>query len=212
VEAVPATSGAQRTVRLAAALVAGQVVLVAVIGWVIFACAGDRSAQSGDAALDPLAAPPAQILPAPAAASPAPRKRVSESPAPPTHRGPGANGQPSRPARPASTPPVAETAGPPRWLPLVPAPTITTPPGPLTLAPPPSPPAPPPPASPVATANPTAVSGASPSAATASPSASPRTVLAGWLCGQIYARARSDDGWTVRCLPARDHHLRWKIV
>jgi hypothetical protein len=192
VEAVPATSGVRRTVRVAAALVAGQVLLVAVIGWVTLTCADDRPAHDASP-VDQMAAPPGLIRPIP------PSSASSSPTASPVRHKPAHTADPGRTTRPASraaNPGTGETAPAPVPPPVVASPSASpaasfgpsTSSGPLTLVP-----------TPTVTPSPTA-------------SATREPVRVGQPCSKIFALARSEDGWIVRCLPTRYRHLRWKIV
>jgi hypothetical protein len=67
----------------------------------------------------------------------------------------------------------------------------------------------PPPTGPAAITSPPPTIVATPSPTT---SATSTPVLAGHPCDRIWALARAEDGWMVRCLPTRYHQLRWKIV
>ena len=122
----------RRTVVVAVALVTGQALLCAVIGFVTFGDHG-RPAPAGPRAAEPLAGPPvavpAPVLPEPSATSRAPRKRgkahVSSS---------------ARPARPATTSPVPRrSSGAPAPEPAVTSPAATAPapepPSPISLVP-----------------------------------------------------------------------------
>jgi hypothetical protein len=200
VEAVPATSGVRRTVRLAAALVVGQVLLVAVIGWVTFTYA-DKRPGGNTPAVERLAAPPAAIPPP---AVPAPGD--SATPAPPASTstsGRTRTADPDLPVaprsssspRPAAGPAAAGTSAPPGAPPV--PPTVTAPVNGLTT----------PPLTLVPTADSPAVSTPTPTT-----SSRPPPIVAGQACTQMFALARAADGGMVRCLPARDHQLRWKIV
>jgi hypothetical protein len=203
-------SGAQRTVRLAAVLVIGQVALVAIIGWVIFAYADDGSTRLKTPAVDQLALPPAQVLPAPRAGKPPVGKPPVGKPSTGTPSSgesspAGTSVSESRVLGPRAHPKTDSTGSAPGRgrtapvrpripLPVAPTPAATSS-DPLTLVPPPA-------------------SSPSPPAATPSPtvSASPTPVLAGRPCPKADVVSRAEDGSTVRCLPTLDHELRWKIV
>jgi hypothetical protein len=235
VEAVPATSGVRRTVRLAAALVVGQVLLVAIVGWVTLTRAGDRTAPTARG-VDQLAAPPGPMAPAPPAHTP---PGPPKSPAPSGSTGPAGNGNdgsagngndgsagngndgPAAGGRAGATDQQAPHARKSRTGPdgpaLAPSPPGTSS-GPLSLIPPTSIPP-----TLVPSTAPTLLAGAPPTAptpppippaATPSPSAgvTAAPVLAGRPCDRLGALARADDGRMVRCLVARDYQLRWKIV
>ena len=192
-EAVPATSGVRRTVRLAAALVVGQVLLVAVIGWVTFTQAGQHSGRDTPA-VEQLAAPPA-VIPPPAV--PAPTRSATPGPGAGTSTAGHPRDRTTDPDRPAaarasssSRPPAAGPV-----LPPLPPPVATPGSGPetapLTLVP----------------------TSDSPAAVTPTPTASSSPpVLAGQACTEMYTLAQAADGQMVQCLPTRSHQLRWKIV
>jgi hypothetical protein len=201
VEAVPATSGVRRTVRLAGALVVGQLLLVAVVGWVTFTRGDDRRGN-GAPAVDQLAAPPAVIVPPPV---PPAVTRTTVPGAGPTsgggtavagrRRGHTGGHAPSSTPRPAASDLPASSAAPATTAPPVPPTTVNSPTAntpavgsvipPLTLVP--------------------------PSSSAPSPTASD-PILPGRPCIEIFASARAVDGRPVRCLPTPADGLRWKIV
>jgi hypothetical protein len=200
VEAVPATIGARRTVRLAAALVVGQVFLVAIVGWMTLTRPGDRPA-AGASGVDRMAAPPAWIAPA---REPSSRKSSSTSPAESARAHTTEQG-PADPADPAVGPTQSPRPDP---NPLVPFGTAgSVPSDPLALTPPSSGTL----TSPKATPSPSA-GGSGGLGVSASAGPTPATVLAGRPCDHWGALTRADDGRMVRCLPGRYYRLRWKIV
>jgi len=216
VEAVPATIGARRTVRLAAALVVGQVFLVAIVGWMTLTRPGDRPA-AGASGVDRMAAPPAWIAPA---REPSSGRPPSTSPAE-SARAHTIEQAPADPANPARTP--AGTTQSPGAAPVSLAPfgaAGSAPAGPLALTPPSSGTATSPKATPSPSAGPagtgtggsvgTGGSGGLGVSGSAGPT--PGTVLAGRPCDHWGALARAHDGRMVRCLPGRYYRLRWKIV
>lgn len=187
---VPETREVRRTVRVAVALVVGQALLCAVIGWVTFSYSRER-AHRDPAAVDQLAAPPATIAVSPSV--------------PTTGRTPGPTPGSSR-AR--STPPAAPVPpGPPR-----PATGVTTSTGPAaSVAPTTTSKSPylvviPPPAAPRASASPSPAASATPTAVVEEP------VVAGARCDRRGALGRTADGVDVLCLPDRQGRLHWKIV
>jgi hypothetical protein len=186
-------------VRVAAALVIGQIVLVAIVGWVTLTRAGDRPAP-GAPRVDQLAAPG---LLAPAA-PPSPEESRGKSPSV-HHRAQTVDPSPAAAAKKPGADPAAPTPARAAGPALTPSPPGTSS-GPLTLVPPvswgaaqPTTAATTPPISPAVAPSPTA-------------SAPPAPVLAGRPCDQLGALTRADDGRMVRCLPDRHHQLRWKIV
>ncbi|MFI6072744.1 hypothetical protein ACIA5C_14265 [Actinoplanes sp. NPDC051343] len=216
-EAVPATIGARRTVRLAAALVVGQIFLVAIVGWMTLTRPGDRPA-TGASGVDRMAAPPAWIAPA---REPSFRKPSSTSPAE-SARAHTTEQAPVDPANPAKT--SAGTAQSPGPAPISLAPfgaAGPAPSDPLALTPPSSGTATSPKATPSPSAGPAGTAGTGGSVGTGgsgglgvsgSASPTPGTVPAGRPCDHWGALARADDGRMVRCLPGRYYRLRWKIV
>jgi hypothetical protein len=219
VEAVPATIGARRTVRLAAALVVGQVFLVAIVGWMTLTRPGDRPA-AGASGVDRMAAPPAWIAPA---REPSSGKPSSTGPAE-SARAHTTEQAPADPINPTSTsvgPTQSSGHTPIPPIPLVPfGAADSAPSNPLGLTPPSSGTATSPKATPSPSAGPgsagaggsggTGGSGGLGVSGSASPT--PGTVLAGRPCDHWGVLARADDGRMVRCLPGRYYRLRWKIV
>jgi len=100
VESVPATRTVRRTVRVAVALVVGQALLYALIGYLTLG----RSSGSGDRLADPpLALPPATTsIPA---APPSPFASATSLPATATHRSRDATNTAGRVPREADEPP-----------------------------------------------------------------------------------------------------------
>ncbi|MFI5888975.1 hypothetical protein ACIA5D_02520 [Actinoplanes sp. NPDC051513] len=191
-ESLPAAGTVRRTVRVAVALVVGQALLCALIGWLTLG-RGHGSA----ATVDQMAAPP---VPAPTAtsryATPAPTAATSATPpatagrktadrkvaATPSRANPPALDPPDPPA-PAPPPPAPATA-----VPELPDPTIvvttTTVPGRALVPPMPSP----------------------------TLSEAPGPVTVGDRCLPEGAFARTADGDLVRCVRTWRHRSRWKIV
>ncbi|MEU8814180.1 hypothetical protein [Actinoplanes sp. NPDC048796] len=199
-EPVPVTRGVRRTVRMAVALVIGQALLCALIGWLTLGRSGSESGGSG-AAVDQAAAPP----PRPSAAAPAPAVPAPEPPvaAPRSPEAPVSKTR--RPTRKATTTVTAAAPEATKPPPVTSKPAVpsVTPSSELIMLPPE------PPESPVA-----------------SPSSSPtpgdrprpdgeqfqRDVTVGDRCWPEGAFGRTRDGELVRCLRARYDPPRWKIV
>ncbi|GGK98915.1 hypothetical protein [Mangrovihabitans endophyticus] len=211
-EPVARVIAARRTVRVAAALLIGQFVLCVVIGWLTLGAA--RSGPGGrPPGTDALAGPPVAAPSTGAGHAPAPSSTTSPAT---TSRTAPASG-PSREARQA--PAAASDAG--RRPPASATPLLAGEPPVDSVAP--RSPAPPAPDAGPSTLDPTARSGiAAPPPASvpvpASPSAGPSApvtdgpVRPGGRCGVEGADAETDDGVAVRCLPAGDGTLRWRIV
>jgi hypothetical protein len=208
VEAVPATSGVRRTVRLAGALVVGQVLLVAVIGWVTFTCAGGHSAK-GAPAVDQLAAPPAVIPPPAPGQAPPP----SPSQAPPLSPSPAASATESAAAGAQTRTADPDPPAAPRSNASGPRPRMIAP----SASAAPSAPVPPAPpystvASPGSSSPPPTLVSSSDAPASTPPGSPAPPIQAGQPCTEMFAVAMTADGRLVRCLPTRYHELRWKIV
>ena len=190
-DSLPAAGTVRRTVRVAVALVVGQALLVALIGWLTLT----RSDGSGGT-VDQMAALPATPLPTTVgryADPPAPPAASTSVATPPATRRTTA-GRKSEPATVAPQAPSRTAKPVPATLPPEPTPTIVVTPTvvPPALAPPqPSPPASPPPTS---------------------PSIAPGPVVVGYPCAPEGAYAYTAHGVLVRCTRLWHHRLRWKIV
>lgn len=181
----------RRTVRVAVALVVGQVTLCVAIGWVIFSYSLQH-AHRGSAAVDQIAAPRPPIASSPSPTVPSPTPAPAASATTPRK-------QASRPAGPV--PP--RTGAPATAVPPVPpAPRTTAAPAPSSE-------------SPQASLVPpfASVSTSPSSSASATPSARPgEPVVVGAPCDRPGAAGRTADGRDVRCMPDGPYHLVWKIV
>ena len=194
---VPETREVRRTVRVAVALVVGQVLLCAIIGWVTFSYSQQRAHQ-GSAAVGQIAVPTPPIAAWPSGPAPSP----IPAPAPSTRSTRTHSPRPAGPMPPAST-----------ELPAIEAATdaLTMPAWPPTAAPTPTSGGPqatqvPPPASAVEKPVPSASVSAPPTEVAEEP------VVPGASCDRLGALGRTADGRDVRCLPDRLGRLRWKIV
>jgi hypothetical protein len=186
-----ARASARRTVRVAAALVAGQAVLCAVIGYVTL---GGHGARGTDAAgpVDPFAARPLVLPPS---AVPAP-SATTVAPGPPA----AAKSTPARPAATARsrhhpeltpTPPAAEP----------PPDVLVAPPGPTT------------PTGPSTTPSPDATSSTGQSGQPPSPPASLPTqesVTVGESCAPVDAPGVTTDGIAAQCVLSDAGVLSWQ--
>ncbi|UQU66120.1 hypothetical protein COUCH_07445 [Couchioplanes caeruleus] len=174
----------RRTVIVAVALVTGQALLGAVIGFMTFDRADEAPAPAR--AAEPAVAPPIVVppasMPAPTEASRPPRKRAVADASSGT-RGPGRASSAS--ARTVTEPPAAPAAPQLRT-------TVPTPP-PSSGPPPPAPPAP----------------GLVPSPDVDEPEDPP---VVREPCEDEGATGRTDDGKVVRCERGRDGKLRWRPV
>ncbi|WP_250001868.1 hypothetical protein [Actinoplanes sp. M2I2] len=210
-EPVPVTRKVRRIVRMAVALVIGQAMLCALIGWLTFGRGASEPVRSpGSSVVDQLAAPPLTepARPSPRAAIVATtraREPVPASARPASRRSTAATVAPSPPATTVTTP--ATTAP----TPATTAPTTPATQEPVSLVPPAAPeldtPAP----------SPSAVSPSlSPTSATPSPGASSalvrQPVRAGDECRPVGAYGRTAKGEPVRCVREWGHRPRWKIV
>jgi hypothetical protein len=193
--AATATRTSRRTVRTAVALVIGQALLCAVIGWLTFGRPFAAGPGGDSATIDRMAAPP-PIVPVPTATASTPAPSTGSSAPAHTVTGAGHHLPPpppqSGPAGEAPPLPAAQTTGP-EVLPEpsteiatgIPAPTTQS------LVPPPvSPPLPP-----------------APTAATVQ-----QPVVVGGRCGPPGAYGRTADGIDVRCQTIGPHRTRWKIA
>jgi len=189
VESLSATRPVRRIVRVAVALVVGQALLCALIGWLTLGHAKDSGPP-----VDAMAAPPA--LPSTSVPSPAvtsryvPPPATTVPPAPPTKRKRTTDRKPEAPAATRAPTPSAHPPAPaPAVVPPLPVPTIvvtTTTPGSALV-----PPLPKPPETPAVVAGP---------------------VTVGDLCTPVGAYAFTADHTLVRCTRAWHHRARWKIV
>jgi hypothetical protein len=186
VESVPAASTVRRTVRVAVALIVGQALLVALIGWLTFGRAGDS-----DSAVDQLAAPPQAPPPTATSRYATPSRSATTSPEPPRTSVPATT---ERRAVPTRTPPATTLAtsdpAPPSPLVETPSPSAT-----VTSSAPPDlsliPPAP-------------------PAASDVPVVQAPVTV--GAHCWPEGAYGWTAGGTLVRCVRTPHHRPRWKIV
>ncbi|SNY11874.1 hypothetical protein [Paractinoplanes atraurantiacus] len=198
-EPVPVTRGVRRTVRMAVALVIGQALLCALIGWLTLGRSSSDPGGSG-AAVDQAAAPPPRLTSAaPAPAVPAPEPPVAAS------RGPQAPVSKTRrpaktatPGKPTTSPPSSPAASPP----AAPEPSVpsVTPSSELILLPPEPP-------TTSASASPTPRDQPRPDGDKVQ-----RDVTVGDRCWPEGAFGRTRDDQLVRCLRARYDPPRWKIV
>ncbi|GIM91574.1 hypothetical protein [Paractinoplanes toevensis] len=202
-EPVPTTRSVRRTVRVAVALVVGQALLCALIGFLTLG----RSGGSVDRMAEPPLVPP----PATAPGSPSPTASFSATattrPAQPARDATSTRGKRKPDPTPATGATTAASEPPPEPMIDFPAPVTTPTPG----------------VSSTATSAPSA-----PSAPTASPpkelipppappfgSAAPPvqdSVVAGDPCAPEWAFGRTSHGTLVRCVRTWHHRLRWKIV
>jgi hypothetical protein len=189
VQPVPETREVRRTVRVAVALVAGQLLLCTVIGWVTFSHPRER-AHRDSAAVDQMVVPPIPIAPSPSPPAPSPTPAPTPTTAIPrkhsTHQVDRA--PPATTAQPAVE---AATGGP-----AAAAPATTSESPQVTLLPPAA----------------SVVPAPSPSASATPTEAVEEPVVAGAPCDRLGALGRTADGVDVRCLPDRQGRLRWKIV
>jgi len=201
VEPVSVTSPVRRTVRMAVALVIGQALLCALIGWLTLGASQEQTRRPGSPPVDQLAAPPPPGLPHPTASRPAMPRQV----------------RPVRPAlsRPASARPVSR---PDRRTTPPPAPRFSPKPAPPKSAPPKS--ASPGPASPRPTLTPLPPVPPVPELPTPKTSApSPpagetvqEAVTIGDRCRPEGAYGRTNRGVLARCFSSWHHGPRWKIA
>ncbi len=175
----------RRTVRVAAALVAGQAALCAVIGWVTFGTP-DAAPPSAARPADPPAAR-SIVVPTVSMALPVPAAPAATTTAGTATTRPKAPTRAPKPPRPATTPPRARTTS-------VPVPPTT-------------------PATPVFTAEPTAAPPAADVGATAAPTSPEvqKPVVVGEPCDPPGASGRTADDVDVRCVRGDDGPPRWQI-
>jgi hypothetical protein len=193
VEPVPVTRGVRRTVRMAVALVVGQAMLCALIGWLTLGRnRPDPVRPPGSAVVDQLAVPPLG----------GPEPSLSRSSiAPATQERRAAT---KRPSQRRSTPaPAAPTTPPTRS----PEPILAPPDDPVAVTP--APPSPPATSSTPAPSSPTA---SPPTLPSASPAFVPDPVEVGDECRPVGAYGRTAEGELVRCVREWRHRARWKIV
>ncbi|MDY7088464.1 MAG: hypothetical protein SYR96_25585 [Actinomycetota bacterium] len=200
-EPVPVTRRVRRTVRMAVALVVGQAMLCALIGWLTL---GRHRAEPArpprSSVVDQLAIPPLT-----SAAPPPSRGAISATALPRPASAAPRRAAPARSTADALPPPVVPATGAPQ--------PINAPPDDPQVAPPSPPPPPPPlPSSPRTRIPLTPV----PSVATPTPSTSPEVVQepvrVGDECRPLGAYGRTGEGDLVRCLPDGRDEPRWKIV
>jgi hypothetical protein len=184
VESVPAAGTVRRTVRVAVALIVGQALLVALIGWLTFGQAGGPRP-----AVDQVAAPPQVPPPTATSRYASPSRSATTSLHPPRVGVPATT---DRKAAPRRTPPA--TADPPD--PAPPSTLVETPSPAATVTPVPS--------------NSALVPPAPPAASDVPVVQTPVTV--GDRCWPEGAYGRTADGTLVRCLRTTHHRRRWKIV
>jgi hypothetical protein len=192
-----ARASARRTVRVAAALVAGQAVLCAVIGYVTLGGPATRDTNAARTG-DPLAARPF-ARPAPAVSPPSPTTVAPEQSAvaKSTAARPAAPARPRHPPKLTPTPPTAES--PPDVLVAPPGPPT----GPTTI-PTPGPPT---------TSSPDAPSSTGQSGQPPPPPASLPTqesVTVGESCAPVDASGVTTDGIVAQCVSSDDGVLRWQ--
>ncbi|MET0423398.1 MAG: hypothetical protein ABW046_05965 [Actinoplanes sp.] len=194
-EPVTVTSSVRRTVRMAVALVIGQALLCALIGWLTLGSSQDQTRRPASPPVDQLAAPPPPALLEPTATiSTAPRQI-----------------RPVRPIRPASSSPVARLDRTTRPTTPAPRPSSKRPPSrpplPSTNPTPPAPPVPPglltPSPQPSSSATPIGLPGDEPVQ---------QAVTIGDRCRPEGAYGRTKRGVLARCLSSWHRGPRWKIA
>ena len=202
-EPVPVTRRVRRTVRLAVALVIGQALLCALIGWLTLG--HDRSEpQRPGSPVDQLAAPP--LVPAPPATVARSAAVVSK--------------QSRRPSSAVADRPRATAVGTaaPRPTAATPTPTPTTNSAaaptrsPVPIGSPPADPAPPPMVPPLPPTPSASASSKVPPQGDAELPEVQEPVEAGARCRPLYAFGRTEEGNLVRCLRKGPYRPRWKIV
>jgi hypothetical protein len=179
----------RRTVRVAVALVVGQALLCALIGYLTLGRSGAQ--PRGDHMAEPPLAPPVTATSSPAPTAAAPTSVSATATRKPKRRA----GNDATPARTKPAPP-----------PLPPGPVVAEPPPETLIAPSPVPSA--------ATTITTAPSFGNPPLP---PTVPPRytvqdPVTVGDLCAPEWAFGRTSDDTLVRCLRTVRHAPRWKIV
>jgi hypothetical protein len=184
-EPVAGAPSVRRTVRVAVALLAGQALLCAVIGWLNF---GPSPAHRGAARpVDPLAAPPF-VAPAPSAG----RVKTSAATPRPTRTSAKEKAPTTRPPRPTLPPPDPES------------PSIVDAPSPAASSLEPVQPAPP---------ETTPELGTRPPPPSPSPSDKVQApVKVSDDCAPEGALGKTSNGTNVRCVRKADGELRWEIV
>jgi hypothetical protein len=188
-----ARASARRTVRVAAALVAGQAVLCAVIGYVTL---GGHATRDTNAARtdNPLAAHPF-VRPAPAPPSPTTAAPKQPAAAKSTIGRPAATARSRRSPELTPTPPAAESPPDVLVAPAGPPTGPTTPTGPPTTP------------SPDATSS-TGQSGQPPSPPASLPTQ--ESVTVGESCAPVDAPGVTTDGIVAHCVSSDDGVLRWQ--
>jgi hypothetical protein len=191
-----ARASARRTVRVAAALVAGQAVLCAVIGYVTLGGGPGSPTTNGAWMGGPLAAHPI-TLPTPTVLLTSPTTAAPDLPATgaSTHAQPAADTKSRQHAGVTPTPTPAES--PPDVLAATSDPPTTT--------------------SPTAAPASTAAAPEVPSSATStdspsSPSVTQLSVTIGGVCDPVDAPGVATDGRPVRCASDTDGVLRWRTL
>ncbi|WP_250027394.1 hypothetical protein [Paractinoplanes maris] len=199
-EPVPVTRKVRRIVRMAVALVVGQAMLCAVIGWLTLGPGRSEPTRApGSAVVDQLAAPPLIAPAAPtsrAATTPAASTAQARKPVPATTR--------TAPRRPPAATTTAASRSP---DPTTPPSTTPAQPDPVAIVIPPPPPVPPAPStepSPITTT-------ATPVPSTSSAPVQ-QPVRVGDECRPAGAYGRTLKGELVRCLREWGQRPRWKIV
>jgi hypothetical protein len=199
VEPVPATRSVRRTVRVAVALVIGQALLCALIGWITFTYSpAHRDHQSpavDQMAGAPVVAPRAGATSATALAAPS-----SSAPAGKRAKHDAGAADPAAPSTAQSSAVPGVVLNVPAF-PAVPMPTATSENPQLTVLPP----QPPAPAS-------TTPSATTPPATAPAALPSPEVVVPGTECDHENAVGHTVTGAEVHCLRNRHRQLRWKIV
>ncbi|MGK5678888.1 hypothetical protein [Actinoplanes sp. URMC 104] len=223
-EPVPVTRRVRRTVRMAVALVVGQAMLCALIGWLTFGRSRSEPAgPPGSSVVDQLAAPPVVPSVPPAVhgtavptgqarelVSPASRRAVRKGARTPV---PAPATSPVSLPEPISAPPGDEPG---TVAPAPPPATTTSAPAPVPPAPATTDPATADPTSPAATSAPATTPATTAPAATPAPSRPvervQEPVRIGDECRPLGAYGRTASGQLVRCERDRRHEPRWKIV
>ncbi|MBU2662022.1 hypothetical protein KOI35_00730 [Actinoplanes bogorensis] len=196
-EPVPVTHKVRRTVRMAVALVVGQALLCALIGWLTLGRARPDDPAPPGSVVDQLAAPPLAAPPVPvpsSSSSRAPavsstRERKAIRPAPTTTAP-----VPTRTPQPISVPPEEPAIVPP--VPPAPSPSASP-----SVSVPVS-------ASPITVPSPVTT----PSPPAKAPDEVQQPVVVGDECRPEGALGRTAEGELVKCVRDGRHRARWKIV
>ncbi|MBL7255201.1 hypothetical protein [Paractinoplanes lichenicola] len=198
-EPVPVTRKVRRTVRMAVALVVGQAMLCALIGWLTLGRHQSEPARSpGSAVVDQLAVPP--LAPTGATSAPPPPSRSAISATKQTRKPASIVSPRPAPARSTSAIPAAPPRSPEPIL-APPEDPEVVPPVPPTTSPTPLPKPPLLPTSPASTPMPSE-----------SPGFVQDPVRVGDECHPVGAYGRTVEGDLVRCTRDWRHGPRWKIV